>query len=235
MKSSGYFSLLIACLFSLSLSAQTKTKPPVKPKKVDRTLIQFSGVVVENDSLRPIANTSIFAKNTYHGTMSDFFGYFSFVAQVGDTIEFTALGFKTHIFTIPDTLHSTKYSLVQMMRRDTFLLKDVVIYPWPSKEQFKDAFIRTPVPDNDLDRARRNLDAGQMAARAAAMPNDGSMNYKTTLQQQYSRLYYAGQLPPNNLLNPIAWYKFVEAWKRGDFKNKPATPATQDPGLDQDH
>ncbi len=237
------YTLLVALtlIIGLKASAQTQTKSQSntkakqteKSKNIDRPLIQFSGVVVENDSLRPISNTSIFAKNTYHGTMSDFFGYFSFVAQIGDTIEFTALGYKTHTFTIPDTLHSTKYSLIQMMRKDTLMLGVVTIYPWPSKEQFKKAFVETPVPDNDLDRARRNLDASQMAARAAAMPNDGYMNYKTSLQQQYSRLYYAGQLPPNNLLNPIAWYKFVEAWKRGDFKNKPSTPATTDPGLDK--
>jgi hypothetical protein len=66
--------ILIFSLSALGASAQTKTKPKAKPK--ERMLIQFSGVVVENDSLRPVPNTSIFAKNTYHGTLSDFFGYF---------------------------------------------------------------------------------------------------------------------------------------------------------------
>jgi hypothetical protein len=232
MRSYKYLFFLVFTLISFGLFSQTKGRIPEKSKNKERPLIQFSGVVVESDSLRPIAQTNIFAKNTYHGTISDFFGYFSFVAQIGDTIEFSAIGFKTHSFTIPDTLHSNKYSLIQMMRRDTIMLRDVVIFAWPSIPQFRKAFVETPVPDTDLDRARRNLDASQMAARAAAMPNDGSMNFKTSMQQQYSRLYYAGQLPPNNLLNPIAWYKFVEAWKRGDFK-KPSTPATQDPGLDR--
>jgi hypothetical protein len=232
MKTRLFLFLFALVILPCAIYSQSKSRVAEKSKNKERPLIQFSGVVVESDSLRPISNTSIFAKNTYHGTMSDIFGYFSFVAQVGDTIEFSALGFKKHAFTIPDTLHSTKYSLIQMMRRDTFLLKDIVIFAWPSIPQFRKAFVETPIPDTDLDRARRNLDASQMAARAAAMPNDASMNYKTAMQQQYSRLYYAGQLPPNNLLNPIAWYKFVEAWKRGDFKNKPSTPATQDPGLD---
>jgi len=31
---------------------------------------------------------------------------------------------------------------------------------------------------------------------------------------------YAGQAPPMNIFNPAAWAKFIEAWKRGDFKNK---------------
>jgi hypothetical protein len=229
MKRHSSFIAILFCLLSLGALAQNKVKHKVK----ERNLIQFSGVVVENDSLRPIPNTSIFAKNTYHGTMSDFFGYFSFVAQAGDTIDFSALGFKTHTFIIPDTLVANKYSLIQMLRRDTFLLKDVIIYPWPTKEQFKEAFVKNPIPDDDLDRARRNLDAAQMSARAEAMPNDGSMNFKTSMQQHYSQLYYAGQLPPNNLLNPIAWYKFVEAWKRGDFKKSNKTVPTTDPGLDK--
>jgi hypothetical protein len=219
-------------LISFTISAQTRNK--VKAKVQEKRLIQFSGVVVENDSLRPIPNTSIFAKGTYHGTLTDFFGYFSFVAQTGDTIEFSALGFHKHAYIIPDTLTANKYSLIQMLRKDTLTLNAVFIYPWPTKEQFVEAFIHNPVPDDDLDRARRNLDAEQMAVRAQSMPNDGSMNYKTSMQQRYSRLYYAGgQQVPISVLNPIAWYQFVQAWKRGDFKNQKQTAPSTDPGLDK--
>jgi hypothetical protein len=225
--------LVLFCFAATLMAGQTKVKPKPKAKVKERMLIQFSGVVVDNDSLRPVAATSIFAKNTYHGTISDFFGYFSFVAQAGDTIEFSKLGFKNAIFTIPDTLFANKYSLIQVMRKDTFLLNTVVIYPWPTPSEFVQAFIHNPIPGDDLDRARFNLSAGQMTARTEAMPNDASMNYKTTLQQQYSRLYYAGGAPPNNLLNPIAWYKFVEAWKRGDFKKATRTPASPDPGVEK--
>jgi hypothetical protein len=219
-----------------TLSAQTKNKPKAKARVEEKRLIQFSGVVVENDSLRPVPNTSIFARGTYHGTVTDFFGYFSFVAQTGDTIEFSALGFHKHAYIIPDTLTASKYSLIQMLRKDTLTLNAVFIYPWPTKEQFVEAFIHNPVPDDDLDRARRNLDAEQMAVRAQSMPNDGSMNYKTSMQQRYSRLYWmGGTTPPITVLNPIAWYQFVQAWKRGDYKNqnKKQTAPSTDPGLDK--
>jgi len=33
-------------------------------------------------------------------------------------------------------------------------------------------------------------------------------------------LYSIGQLPANNLLNPIAWRKLIKAWKDGEFKKK---------------
>ena len=76
--------------------------------------------------------------------------------------------------------------------QDTILLKTAVVYPWPSKEQFAKAFVETEIPNDDYKRAMKNLSRSQL---------------------------YAGQYPPNNLLNPIAWAKFIEAWKRGDFKN----------------
>ena len=105
-------------------------------------LVQFSGVVVESDSLRPIPYSSIMIKKSYRGTVSDYFGYFSFVAQEGDTIEFTAIGFSDAVFVIPDTLTTNKYSLIQVLASDTIRLKEAVVYPWPTKEQFKEAFLK---------------------------------------------------------------------------------------------
>ncbi|NNC85275.1 MAG: carboxypeptidase-like regulatory domain-containing protein, partial [Bacteroidia bacterium] len=65
-----------------------------------------------------------------------------------------------------------------------------------------------------------NLDDKVLAELAEDLPMDGSMNFKLANQQRSSQMYYAGQLPPNNLLNPIAWAKFIQAWKNGDFKRK---------------
>jgi len=187
---------------------------------MQRQLIQFSGVVVESDSLRPIPFTSIMIKSSNRGTVGDYFGYFSIVAQSGDTILFSALGYKNANYIIPDSLSSNKYSLIQVLRKDTITFKTVFIYPWATQEQFKEAFLKFNVPDDDLERARKNLARAEMKERVDGVAMDGSLNYKYAMQQQYSKLYYAGQLPPNNLLNPIAWSKFIEAWKNGDFKKK---------------
>ena len=35
-----------------------------------------------------------------------------------------------------------------------------------------------------------------------------------------NRAVYQGQTPPMNIFNPAAWADFIQAWKRGDFKNK---------------
>lgn len=183
-----------------------------------RGLIQFSGIVVSQDSVNPVPFVHIIDTRRRTGTVSDYFGYFSFVAQKGDSIRFSSIGYKSNYFVIPDTLTSTKYSLIHIMQSDTVLLKEMIIYPWPSKEQFAKVFVNTDIPNDDLARAKNNLNADAMKAYAQTIPMDGSMNFNWQMQQVQNKLYYAGQLPPNNLLNPIAWAKFIQAWKNGDFK-----------------
>ena len=117
-------------------------------------------------------------------------------------------------------MQTGRYSLIQAMYRDTVELDTVSIFPWPTPEQFKQAFLALDIPDDDLEIARKNLAPGVLKERGEAMPMTASMNFKWQMQQQQSQLYYAGQYRPNNLLNPIAWAKFIEAWKRGDFKQK---------------
>ncbi len=186
----------------------------------DKELIQFSGVIVEIDSLKPIPFTKVIIKSSNRGTIADYYGYFSFVAQKKDTIIFSALGYKKAQYIIPDTLSGNKYSLIQVMRFDTILLKETVIFPWPTREQFKEVFLNMNVPDDDLARAKKNMDREEMKERFENMGMDASMNYKASQQQYQSRLYWAGQYPPNNLLNPFAWAQFVKMWREGKLKVK---------------
>jgi len=194
----------------------------------DKDLIQFSGIIVENDSLRPIPFTKVIIKNSGRGTIADYYGYFSFVAQRKDTIIFSALGYKKNHYIIPDTLSGNKYSLIQTLSSDTILLKTAVIYPWPTPEQFKEVFLSNNVPDDDLERAKKNLAREEMKEKFQTMPMDGSMNYKSTMQQYQSRLYWAGQYPPNNLLNPFAWAQFVKMWREGKLKVKSGNEKRED-------
>ena len=187
----------------------------------DSDLIQFSGVVLDGDSLTPVPFANIIEKNSNNGTTSDYYGYFSFVAQKGDSIHFSSVGYKTSVYVIPDTLSTKRYSLIQLLTNDTFLLQEHVVYPWPSKEQFKEAFMNLRVPDNDLERARRNLAQAEMRDRLLNTPiQDGSINFKLGQNQRNAQLYRAGQYPSYTILNPIAWAQFIQAWKRGDFKKQ---------------
>lgn len=202
--------LLFFILLPCELPAQEK----------DEDLVQFSGLVLTGDSLKPIPFAHIRITNRRRATSSDYNGFFSFVAHKGDTLLFTAMGFKDGKYVIPDTITTRRYSMVQMMTTDTVLLTETVIYPWPSREQFREAFINARPPDDDLAVAYRNLEFMEMRERARNMPMDGGQNYRHFMQQQTDRLYYYGQAPPISIFNPFAWAKFFEAWKKGDFRKK---------------
>jgi len=205
---------LILCLFLIISVFYSDVKAQ------DNKLIQFSGVVVTSDSLTPLPFVSIAVKNTRKGTITDYYGFFSFVAKKGDIIVFSTVGYKPVMFKIPDTITHQRYSLIQTLAADTVLLSETVIYPWPSPEQFKNAFININIPDDEYRLAEKNLARAEMKERFNNYKMDGSMNYKYAMDRVNSRLYYAGQLPPNNLLNPFAWAKFIQAWRNGDFKRK---------------
>lgn len=186
----------------------------------DDELVQFSGIVVTADSINPIPYTNIIIKNTWRGTVADYFGYFSFVALKNDTILFSAMGFKNGEFVIPDSITSNRYSLIHAMTNDTIMLAQTVIYPWPSKEEFKEAFLNLDIPDDDYERARKNLNSEQIREIASSYPMDGSMNYRRSMQAHVDKLYYLGQTQPITVLNPFAWAQFIKAWKDGKFKRK---------------
>lgn len=202
-------------LFILTLSI-----PSIGFSQDDPDLLQFSGVVVNGENLNPVPFASIIIKNTYRGTVTDYYGYFSFVAQRGDTIQFGSVGYKQAEYVIPDTLSSDRYSLIQVLTIDTITLPEARIYPWPSPEQFKQAFMSLDIPDDDLERARKNLAQAEMRERVQEMPMGAGANFKYQQNLYQSQLYYAGQAPPISLLNPIAWTQFIKAWRNGEFKRK---------------
>ncbi|MEI7982458.1 MAG: carboxypeptidase-like regulatory domain-containing protein [Bacteroidota bacterium] len=186
----------------------------------DRELVQFSGITITADSLNPVSYARILDKTSRRGTTSDISGYFSFVAHKNDTVLFTALGFKPSSFIIPDTITKQRYSLIQLMTSDTLTLTAAYIFPWPTLEDFKRAFIETKIPDDDLEIARKNLLAADIRMRAENYPMDAQMNYNNFIENQTSKLYYFGQQQPFQIFNPFAWAKFIKAWKDGKFKSQ---------------
>jgi hypothetical protein len=203
--------VIFVCFLIGKASAQTDSK---------NQLLQFSGVVVSNDSLKPIPYTSVMIRHASRGTITDFYGFFSFVAMKGDTVDFNFIGYKPEYFVIPDTLTGNRYSLIQVLSRDTILLKEAIIYPWPSREEFKRAFVELEIPDDDLKRAQRNFELAQTREAQESVPYDGSINWKFTQNQHSQQLYNAGMYQSSNIFNPLAWAAFIKAWQEGAFKQK---------------
>lgn len=187
----------------------------------DKKVVQFSGYVLTPDSLIGIPFVTIKVKNTNKGTISDPQGFFSFVGEAGDTITFSSIGFKKSNYIIPDDLQSNKYSIVKLMAQDEVYIDTVTIYPWPSKDMFRQAFLSLQLEQSDVERAMKNLEREYLKEMGAAMPMDANENADNYLRAQAQKYYYAGgQVPPQNIFNVFAWAQFIEAWRRGDFKKK---------------
>jgi len=203
--------------FASFAQAQTGTHP-----KKSKKLLQLSGkvVVFESDSLRGLPFASVLIRNKKSGAVTDYFGFFTLVASPGDVVEFISLGYKDAQYIVPDTLKATHYSIVQVMKRDTITLNTVTVYPWPTREEFKAAFLKLNVPNDDLTRAQKNLAAEEMRELVKGLDMDSRDNYLYSMQQQYTRMQHIGQYPPNNLLNPFAWAKFIKDLKAGKLKIK---------------
>jgi len=181
----------------------------------DSSLIQLSGVVVTNDELEPMPYTTVFDKSQRRGIIADYYGYFSLVVLPGDTLYFSYYGYKTSTFIVPDTLEDNRYSIIHMLQKDTINLPAVHVYPWPSREEFAQAFLDMKPYDDALRRAQRQLSGESLAFVAARLEGDASLSAAYARNQQYTQLYTNGQLPVNNLLNPYSWAKLVKDWKEG--------------------
>jgi hypothetical protein len=49
---------------------------------------------------------------------------------------------------------------------------------------------------------------------------DGSANFKYQNQLQMDRMYFAGQVPPQQIFDAFAWASFIKSLKSGEYKKK---------------
>jgi len=188
--------------------------------KLKDSVVQIYGVVMTADSLKAIPAVSIVVKGRNQGTFSNDQGVFSIVVLKGDQIEFTSIGYKPIVYnTALDTVKGNQISLIQLMTVDAQYLPATVIAARPTREQFERDFINTKVPDDGIEIARQNNDAAKRRILSRNLPASSGEAASTYLRQSAQKYYYQGQAPPQNIFNPLAWADFIQAWKRGDFRN----------------
>jgi len=158
----GYFALAFSSL-SFVYAQQDSTR-----------LIQVSGIVADGKAYKPMPFVNISVPAKYWGTSSSSGGFFTVVAGENDTIQFSFVGYKTKAYVVPDTLANFKASVVILMDRDTLQLSTVEIYPWPSKEAFKQAFLSLKTEENNA--YKINPNAGFHALINPVVPAPTLMN-----------------------------------------------------------
>lgn len=195
--------IVLALLTGATAFGQQKIPKPVR----------VSGVVLDADDRREVPYVSIRIAGTMYGTAADNNGYFSLFINPGDTLLFTSIGYRAAAFIMPYDLDAEQYSLVQLMRKETVMLSEVVVFPWPDVKTFENAFMDV--------KPKRNMDdlvfEVQRDIRKTVNNNEEYEYYYD--QMRYNRLYELhGIIPPNNFLNPIRWANFIRDVRQGEFK-----------------
>jgi hypothetical protein len=204
--------LLFSIAFTKHANAQFET--------VKDSVVQLYGIVMTADSLVGIPAVSITIKGSHRGTITNNQGVFSIVVLKGDVVEFTHVSYKPKTIIIPRNLEGNQQSIVQLMVEDTTYLPVTIIRPRPTPQQFERDFVKTKVPDDQIEIARQNNDVAKRRILMNSIPGDGSEASSLQFRNIATKATYTGQIPPMNIFNPAAWSEFIQAWKRGDFKNK---------------
>jgi len=212
MKINLRYILILTFIFPVAARAQFES--------FKDSVVQLYGIVMTADSLKGIPSVSIVVKGQNRGTITNDRGVFSIVVLKGDAVEFSSIGFKSQLVTIPKDLQGNQHSIIQLLVNDTIFLPATIIKPRISREQFERDFANTNVPDDNITIARNNNDVATRRMLMATLPSDGREASNQYLRQSANKLYYSGQIAPQNIFNPFAWNEFIKAWKRGDFKKK---------------
>lgn len=187
------------------------------------SVVMLYGVVMTSDSLQAIPAASVIVEKTGRGTLTNEQGVFSIVVLKGNKIRFSSVGFKDKVIDIPQNLPGNQYSVIQLMVNDTAYLPATILRARPTSAQFERDFVNADVPADQIELARQAVSAAKRRALIATLPADGREAVNMQLQQQAQKFSYQGQIPPMNILNPLAWADFIKAWKRGDFKKSAVT------------
>ena len=214
---SAPFRLAFVSAFTLWMGPAASSQTDSLPAQV----VQVSGLVVTGDSLSPLPYCTVFRSRDRRGTMTDARGFFSLPALTGDTLEFSSVGYVSQQAVIPEGGELARVNLVQPMGRDTVAMKDAFVYPWPSRERFRQDFLALGLPNQGLDPAWDSpMDPMDVYDRLSEVGRDGQSTSSEVLAAQAQQVGYAGQAPPVNLLNPVAWAQFLQALKSGDLRRQ---------------
>jgi len=192
----------------------------VSAQDENRRFIQIDGLTADDRGFI-VPDVSIYSKHLKRGAASDHRGIFSIISIPGDTVFFSAIGYKSTLLTIPPNISGNHFITDVIMVTDTIMIGEVLVLPWKTYSEFKRAVIENKPVDPLMENMEFNLALveQQIWSDMRATPGEA---YRYTMQQVADNLYTRGQTPANNLLNPFAWQKFAQGVKSGLLKNEPS-------------
>ncbi|MGF7078603.1 hypothetical protein [Mucilaginibacter sp. UYCu711] len=181
----------------------------------DKPLVQFSGITRNTDSVRVIVPYVNITNVTTHKQVyiSNFEGYFSFVAHEQDTLRFSSVGYVPVTVVIP--VHVTNQSLVMnvLLKPQIINLPVFRVFPWATTDEFRKDFLAMKIADDDLEIARKNLNPASIHAAEASAPHYGYEGIN--VQEMHNSIVNSHSIT-NPLLNPFAWGSLIRDIAAGD-------------------
>lgn len=187
------------------------------PKRV----VQVSGLVVSGDSLYGVPGVAVYIPKSGRGTNTNYVGYFSLPALIGDSIIINSIGYRVRRYVVPDTLKADKMSLIIELMEDTLMLPMVEIFPWPTEQLFKEAFLGLKLPEQDMNNMDRNLNEQVLKRMLYTSSASGAENHRYYMQKQVqvNDTRYNLVSPGMVFTNPFAWSRFISDVKKKRFKS----------------
>ncbi len=182
----------------------------------------FTGIVVGGAKSEPLPGAYVFNSSAGRGTIANESGYFILSVFPGDSIVFSYVGFKKQYHIIPKKIEQS-YSAIVDLKEDVKLLAEVKVYPYPTEELFKEAFVNYILPDaKDRENLAKNTNDRSMAMLAHTMGMGASANYRNFMNNQQNAVINRGftNSISTALMNPIAWMSFIQSVKKGDLTRK---------------
>ena len=185
----------------------------------DEEIVQFSGVIYNVDSNVVVPYVTITNKSDKGKYFSgNHQGYFSFVAHKGDTIVFSAIGYRREALVIPSTVEDKRYTVFVKLKAEVVNLPMVRVLPWASVDDFNRDFMSMKFADDDLEIAKKNVATSSLMAMARTLPRDGTEMNNLNFQNNHIALSNKNinQRGANPLLNPFAWGALIQQIMKGD-------------------
>jgi hypothetical protein len=184
-------------------------------QKQERPLVQFSGIVHNADSTGVIVPYVNITNTSYKGQifMSNYEGYFSFVAHERDTLRFSSVGYATVTIVIPANVVNKSLVMQISIKPQIINLPVFHVFPWATTEEFTKDFISMKLADDDLEIARKNLSHDALMSLARTLPRDGGEMFNF---QDFHNGVLNSHSITNPLLNPFNWGSLIKEISDGD-------------------
>ena len=194
--------------------------PALQAQTGNDRYVQVSGII-SDETGRIVQGAAVISHILRRGVLSEPSGIYSIISLPGDTISFRALGYKRYHTIIPSDYAGRFASVDIRLEFDTVQIAAVNILPWNTYGEF----IRDVTQEKPADPMVENMNEN-LASIYVALQNEFGFRispesgYRYLMEQNFSRMATKNQYPVNNLLNPIAWAKFVQGMKTGLLKNR---------------